>query len=368
VSRGRDEPPEEADRLPGAPHPREAATLFGQEAAEDAFLAAARSGRLPHAWLITGPRGVGKATLAWRLARFLLAGRSAEDGLDVPVGASVARQVAALSHPGLHLCRRPWDDKTERLKAEIPVDAVREMIGFFRLSAVDGGARVAVIDAAEEMNVSAANALLKLLEEPPAGGTLLLVSHRPARLLPTIRSRCRELRCRPLEPQPLAAALAAAGAPEARDPVALAELAAGSAGAAFRLLEEDGLALYDEITGLMATAPPIDRPRMIALAEATGRAGATRRDAIFELTQLALGRLARAAAGAALTPASEGERRSFGRLAGRLEQARLWAETAARVAARADHARAVNLDPAQVILDTFLSIDAAAGEAVLPAA
>ncbi len=364
----RDEPPEEADRLPVAPHPRETLALFGQEAAEAAFLAAASAGRLPHAWLLTGPRGVGKATLAWRIARALLAGRAGKAGLDFDPDDPVARQVAALSHPGLHLCRRPWDDKAGRLRAEIPVDAVRALIGFFRLSASDGGARVAVIDAADEMNVSAANALLKLLEEPPAGGTLLLVSHRPARLLPTIRSRCRELRCQPLDPEALARALSAAGAPEARDPVALAELAAGSVGAAFRLLSEGGLDLYEEIAGLVATAPPIDRPRMIALAEATARGPASRRDATFELIQLALGRLARAAAGAPVTPVSAAERRAFSRLAAGPQQARLWAEAAARLAARADHARAVNLDPAQVILDTFLQIDAAADEAARTAA
>jgi DNA polymerase III subunit delta' len=364
----RDEPPEEADRLPGAPHPRETLALYGQEAAEAAFAAAARAGRLPHAWLITGPRGVGKATLAWRIARALLAGRAEAGRLDLEPDAPVVRAVVALSHPGLHLCRRPWDEKAGRLRAEIPVDAVRALIGFFRLSASDGGARVAVIDAADEMNVAAANALLKLLEEPPEGGTLLLVSHRPARLLPTIRSRCRELRCRPLDPDALARALAAADAPEPRDPVALAELAAGSAGAAFRLLAEGGLELYEEIAGLVATAPPIDRPRLIALAEATGRAGASRRDATFELVQVALGRLARAAAGAPVSPVSAAERRAFDRLATGPEQARLWAAAAAHLSARADHARAVNLDPAQVILDTFLQIDAAAGEAVRRAA
>jgi DNA polymerase III subunit delta' len=363
----RDEP-EEADRLPGAPHPRETLALHGQEEAEAAFVAAARAGRLPHAWLITGPRGVGKATLAWRIARALLAGQAAAGRLDLEPDAAVVRAVAALSHPGLCLCRRPWDDKTGRLRTEIPVDAVRSLIGFFRLSASDGGARVAVIDAADEMNTAAANALLKLLEEPPAGGTLLLVSHRPARLLPTIRSRCRELRCRPLDPEALGRALAEAGAPAARDPFALAELAAGSAGAAFRLLAEGGLDLYEEIAGLVATAPPIDRPRLIALAEATGRAPASRRDATFELVQVALGRLARAAAGAPVTPVSPAERRAFDRLATGPEQARLWATTAAHLAARTDHARAVNLDPAQVILDTFLQIDAAAGDAVRRAA
>jgi DNA polymerase III subunit delta' len=364
-----DAAPDEADCAPGAPHPREAAALFGQEEAEATVLEAAAAGRLPHAWLLTGPRGVGKATLAWRIARFLLAGGDAARGLGVPPSHPVFRQTAALSHPGLVLCRRPWDDKAGRLRAEIPVDEIRALTAFFRLSAAEGGPRVAIIDAADEMNAAAANALLKLLEEPPPRAALLLVSHRPARLLPTIRSRCRVLRCRPLDPAALAAALDAAGAPAGADAPALAELAAGSAGAAFALLAADGLALYGEIVALLAEAPPLDRSRLIALADsAAGRAGAARLDAIALLTGLTLGRLARHAAGAPVRPVSAEEAALLARLGRGAAAARIWAEAAARIDARTGHARAVHLDPAQVILDTFLLIDAAAGEAMAPAA
>jgi DNA polymerase III subunit delta' len=363
-----DAEPEEADRLAGAPHPRETAMLHGQEAAAAAYRAAMSSGRAPHGWLVTGPRGTGKATLAWAMARHLLAADPAAP-LEMSPEHPVFRQTRALSHPGLALVRRPWDDKAGRLRAEITVDEVRGLNGFFRLSAAEGGARVAIIDSADELNTSAANALLKLLEEPPARATLILVSHRPARLLPTIRSRCRELRCRPLEPAPLAAALTAAGAEEGGDPVALAELAAGSVGAAFRLAGEGGLALYGEVADLLATAPPIDRSRAIALAESVGGRGREARyDALLTLVELALGRLARAAAGASVTPVSPAEERAIARLAAGPAQARLWAETAARLGARAGHARAVRLDPAGVILDMVLQIDAAAGEAAsLPA-
>jgi DNA polymerase III subunit delta' len=359
---------DEPDRLPGAPHPRETLRLFGQAAAEDDYLAALAAGRAPHGWLVTGPRGTGKATLAWRMARHLLVGDPAAP-LDLDPAHPVIRATKALAHPGLCLVRRPWDAKAERLRAEITVDEVRGLAGFFRLSATEGGARVAIIDAADEMNVSAANALLKLLEEPPAGGHLILVSHRPGRLLPTIRSRCRELRCRPLGAEDLAAALAGAGVEAAGDAAVLAELAGGSVGAAIRLAAEGGLTLYDEICGLIAGAPPVDRPRAIALAEsAAGRGAEARYEAILALADLALSRLARAAAGAAVRPSGEAEARAQARLAAGPAQARLWAETAARVAARAGHARAVRLDPAQVILDMVLQIDAAAGEAAsLPA-
>src|SRR6056297_1514666 len=188
-AKGDDGPAPEADRLPGTPHPRETERLFGQEAAEADFLHAHASGRMHHAWLLTGPQGIGKATFAWRAARFLLATPAAgEDGLfgappppeslDIASEHPVARRVRALSEPGLFLLQRPFNDKTKKLATAITVDEARRLKGFFGLSAPDGGARVQLVggihehDAlpaigrgqAEELNPSAANALLKLLE------------------------------------------------------------------------------------------------------------------------------------------------------------------------------------------------------------
>lgn len=355
--------PDEPDRLPGAPHPRETVALHGQSPAEAAFLAAAAGGRAPHAWLLTGPRGSGKATLAWRIARWLIAGDPAA-GLDMAPEHPVFRQLAALASPQLFLARRPWDDKAERLRTQITVDEVRALKSFFQRSAADGGHRVAIVDAADEMNGAAANALLKILEEPPRGATLLLVSHQPGGLLPTIRSRCRTLRLAPLGADDLARVLTAAGhAPEPPEARALAALSGGSAGAALALIAGDGLARYDEIAALLATAP-LDRRRAIALAEATGgRDGAARYELTLDLVRLALSRLALSGAGAPVTPASPAEATLLGRLGARPAQGRLWAALVPELVARTTHARAVNLDPAQVILDTFLQIDAAAAEA-----
>ena len=211
----------EADRAAGAPHPRHTVQLFGQDAAEAAFLDATREGRRHHAWLVTGARGVGKATLAWRIARHLRAGQDDGPGLfgeatapatlDIPPEHPVARRMAALSDPGTLLIRRAWDADRKRLKAQITVDEVRKLNGFFGLSATDDGTRVVIVDSADEMNTSAANAILKVLEEPPQNAVLLLVSHQPSRLLPTIRSRCRTLACKTLGPEDMALALANAG-------------------------------------------------------------------------------------------------------------------------------------------------------------
>ncbi len=151
--------PDEPDRLEGAPHPRATVALHGQEAAEAAFLAALASGRPHHGWLIAGPRGVGKATLAWRIARHLRA-RAPGDTLDMDPAHPVFRRTAALSEPQLFLARRPWDDKTKRLRTAITIDEIRALKGFFQLSAPEAGWRVAIVDAAVELTPQAANALL----------------------------------------------------------------------------------------------------------------------------------------------------------------------------------------------------------------
>jgi DNA polymerase III subunit delta' len=365
----------EPDRVEGAPHPRDTAALFGQGVAERAFLDAYATGRLHHGWLLTGPRGVGKATLAWRIARFLLATPPPGDGglfgdappapasLDIPPGHPVARRIHAGAEPRLFLLRRAWDEDRKRLKTVITVDEVRRLRGFFQMSAADGGRRVAIVDAADEMNPSAANALLKMLEEPPADATLLLVSHRPSALLPTIRSRCRELRLATLAPADLAQALAAAGS-EVTDPAALGALSGGSAGEAIRLSNLDGLALYAALVALFTTLPRLDRPAALKLADAAAQRGAEPRfDLMLTLMDLFLSRLARA--GVSGPPAPEavpGEAALFARLSPDPRAARAWAELQQTLGARARHGRAVNLDPASLLLDMILRIDQTAGQ------
>lgn len=372
-----DDPLPDPDRLPGAPHPRETARLFGQGAAEATFLAAHAAGRLHHAWMLTGPRGIGKATLAWRIARFLLATPGDDGGgglfgappppesLDIPGDHPVIRRLLSLAEPRAFLLRRGPNEKGSALSQFITVDEVRKMKSFFALSAADGGRRVAIIDSVDEMNTSAANALLKLLEEPPAGAVFLLISHQPARLLPTIRSRCRELRLAPLDPRAMAEALVQAGGDGggAAEAAALAELAGGSVGEAFRLTNLDGTALYRGLVGLFDTLPGLDRARAIALAEAAAGRGAEETfDLTLTLIDQFLARLARAAARGEPPPeAAPGEAALLARLAPSPQAARAWAELAQTLGQRARRGRAVNLDPAALLVDMLLRIDEMAG-------
>ncbi len=364
-----DDVPLESDRLDGAPHPRETLRLFGHAGPEAEFLSAASSGRLPHGWLLTGPRGIGKATFAWRAARFLLATPPMADddmfgappppeSLDIDPEHPIARRMLALSEPGLFLLRRPADDKDpKKLKTVITVDEVRGLKGFFQMSAGDGR-RVVIVDSADEMNPSAANALLKELEEPPEGAVLFLISHRPSGLLPTIRSRCRTLRFNALEDADLAAALAQAGA-EPPEGVALATLAQGSVGAAITLADQGGPALYADVIRLLETLPNMDRALALKLAESTaGKANEARFDLTLSLLETALSRVARlGATGQAPAEIVPNEAAILARLAPDPQRARDWAMLAQSLTARARRGKAVNLDPAALIFDIFLDMD-----------
>lgn len=368
----------ESDRIDGLPHPRETLKLFGQDAAERQFLDAWKGGRLHHAWLLRGPNGVGKATLAYRIARALLAsppdtgpglfGDTDEipANLDTPPDCPIQARIEAQAEPRLFVLRRQWDADRKRFQAQISVEHVRALRRFLQLSAADGGWRVVIVDPADEMNRNAANALLKFLEEPPARTLFLLLSHAPAGLLPTIRSRCRTLDLGRLEPDALTDALTQAGAPpEPGTAIALAELSEGSAGRSLRLVASEGLELYGGLVKLLSAGRGVDRDGLMKLCPAVaGPTNATRYQAVLELVQILLSRLARAGAtGTAPEEAAPGEATLFAETSTTLQQARLWADTLATISQTARHTVGVNLDPQQTVLDIFLEIDATLGRA-----
>ena len=232
---------------PASLPPREQDWLVGHETAECTLMSAAQTGRLHHAWLITGPVGIGKATLAFRFARWLLSGperQQAADSLFVDRADPVFRRVAAGSHSDLITVSRGYDEKKQRFRGEIVVEDVRPIGELLRRTAAEGGWRTVIIDGVEFLNRNASNALLKLLEEPPPRTVLLLVCASPGRLLPTIRSRCRTLRLDALDDTSMMEVLRRT-LPERDDAdlEVLASLAHGSPGQALALASEGGIAL-----------------------------------------------------------------------------------------------------------------------------
>ncbi|MCG6204369.1 DNA polymerase III subunit delta' [Rhodopseudomonas sp. HC1] len=258
--------------------PRETTALFGHAAAEQALLDAYRSGRIAHAWLIGGAQGIGKATLAYRMARFVLAHRDPQS--DAVQGAAtlaldpehpIVRLVAAEAHGGLLTLERSLNDKGV-LRNVITVDESRETIGFFGSTAAVEGWRVCIVDTVDDLNASSANALLKVIEEPPQRSLFLLISNSPARVLPTILSRCRKLMLRSLSTDDVIRAAVAATDLEAGDPK-LADAAAASEGSVSRaltLLGGDALTLHQKTTALLDSLPNVDPRALHALGEAIG--------------------------------------------------------------------------------------------------
>jgi len=233
--------------------PRQQDWLLGHEEAEATLRRAAETGRLHHAWLLTGPAGIGKETLAFRFARWLLAGRPAGRLLDVSPHDPVFRRVAAGTHADLLTVRREFDQKRQRFRGEIVLDDVRPVSDFLRRTAAEGGWRVVIVDGADLLNRNAANALLKILEEPPPRAVLLLTASAPGRLLPTIRSRCRSLRLVPLGEMQMQRALERLLPdlePEQRHH--LGRLADGAPGRALAFAEDDGLVLERLVRDLVS--------------------------------------------------------------------------------------------------------------------
>src|SRR5258706_3986625 len=248
-------------------HPREVFDLTGHEAAEEALEATRARGRLHHAWLLTGPEGVGKATFAYRAARRLLG--APKDPSHGVLGASpdhpVSRQIIARSHPDLFVLERAGEDG--KVRKVIPVDEARGLSEFFSKTPASAPHRVAIVDAADDLNVNAANALLKTLEEPPPRGVLLLVAHAPGRLIATIRSRCRRLAFAPMPLEDAAAFVRAREDVDAEAAIRLARMAGGAPGRAWALAQAGAIAIDDAARGLLADLPRLDDGLALSLAD-----------------------------------------------------------------------------------------------------
>jgi DNA polymerase III subunit delta' len=245
-------------------HPRQVYDLLGSDTQEQAFLDALVNGRLHHAWLLCGPEGLGKATFAYRAARYLMGSyRDRDFGLlGISVEDPEARLISAQSHPDFLSLER--EEKDGKLRKIIPVDAVREIGDFFSKAPSRSKYRVCIIDAVDDLNMNSANALLKILEEPPERGILFLVSHSPGKLLPTIRSRCRRLGFTSWDDQAVKTFLQKRSdiPPEALD--RLVVMAKGSPGRGLRLWAEGALEMDDLALRILSDAPP-HKPELLSL-------------------------------------------------------------------------------------------------------
>jgi DNA polymerase-3 subunit delta' len=334
-------------------HPRRRLMLYGHERAERRMLEAWSAGRLHHAFLIAGPEGIGKATFAYRVARFLLrhpdpTGTMPPAGLAVPETDMAARLVAARSHPDLAVVEPRFDDRTKRIKREIAAEDARVPGAFFALTAGLGGYRVVIVDAADNLNKTAANALLKILEEPPPRAIFLIISHAPGNLLPTIRSRCIRLDLAPLDTATVERVLGEiAGEPGDADIARqAAELSRGSPGRALELMNAHVTGHFSRFRKLVAGGPPFNRKDALEIAAAVSGRGSEGDEGwdmfCWLLTDwLTTHARALALAGEANAPA--------------------FAEAHEEITGSLRRTNALNLDRRQTILEAFRAVEQAAG-------
>jgi DNA polymerase-3 subunit delta' len=348
------------NQIEGWPAPEESAKWLGDPTVERTLLDAYRSGRMHHAWLICGPKGIGKATLAYRFARFVLAhpdpgsaAVAAAVNLDISADHPAFRKVAARSHPNLLPLQRGYNDERKRYFTELSVGEIRRTVSFFGSTSAEPGWRIAIVDPADDMNANAANALLKILEEPPNRSLFLIVSNAPGQLVPTIRSRCRRLDVPPLTQDAIETAIRNGAADisdidESELRVASA-LADGSLRRAIHLLKEGGLKVYRDLGRLLGGAPELDIRQMHAFADSiTGKGADDAFDGFLDALRAWLDRRVRGEIepdkSLTLSPAVE---------AAPLET---WAEVWENVRHSSTLAEALNLDRKQAVLSILMNL------------
>jgi len=283
--------PEEPE---GLMPPRESSLFLGHAETEQNLLDLINSGHVPHAMIFSGPVGIGKSTMAFRLARYLLKNGTpdtAQDSLfgDAPAEANsldvsseerIFSQVASGGHPDLLTIERPMDAKKGTKKTNLDVETARKVAPFLRMTSSEGGWRVVIVDDADSMNRNAQNALLKILEEPPSNALLILITHRLGAMIPTIRSRCRTLQFDALPENELAQLMEkeVGNTLPAEDLSLLAALAGGSIGAAKTIIDSKGLETARNVLDIFKAWPNQNKVDIHHLADTTGRAG---QDAAF---------------------------------------------------------------------------------------
>ena len=362
-----------SDKIAGAPHPMLANEIIGHSSQKLSFLSSFASNRLPQCWLLAGDMGIGKASFAWLIAKFLLTTKYQPADLKIdlnetninsilePQSGSTLNRIISGSEQRVYIVRRGYNEKRKAFFKNISIEDVRKLQSYCSLSIADGGKRIIIIDTADDLNKSSSNALLKLLEEPPKNTVFLLISHQPNLLLPTIKSRCQKLSFSNLDQTHLGAVLTAIGCKiEPSDEVSLSILSKGSAGAACRLINSNCINLYSDILNISSSLPNLNTNKILQLSQnyfAKAKLGEF--EIFLEMMQHFFSRLCKTGVmqKPVLPSVSENEAKIMKNLCPNLKSAHLWSEAANITLAKLNKGYLLNIDIESLILDAFVYLE-----------
>ena len=362
-----------SDKIAGAPHPMLANEIIGHSSQKLSFLSSFASNRLPQCWLLAGDRGIGKASFAWLIAKFLLTTKYQPVDLKIdlnetninsilePQNGSTLSQIISGSEQRVYIVRRGYNEKRKAFFKNISIEDVRKLQSYCSLSIADGGKRIIIIDTADDLNKSSSNALLKLLEEPPKNTIFLLISHQPNLLLPTIKSRCQKLSFSNLDQTDLGAVLTAIGCKiEPSDEVLLSILSKGSAGAACRLINSNCINLYRDILNIASSLPNLNTNKILQLSQNYfAKAKPSEFEIFIEMMQHFFSRLCKTGVmqKPVLPSVTDNEAKIMKSLCPNLKSARLWSEAANIALAKLYKGYLLNIDIESLILDAFIYLE-----------
>jgi len=362
-----------SDKIAGAPHPMLANEIIGHSSQKLSFLSSFASNRLPQCWLLAGDMGIGKASFAWLIAKFLLTTKYQPADLKIdlnetninsilePQSGSTLNRIISGSEQRVYVVRRGYNEKRKAFFKNISIEDVRKLQSYCSLSIADGGKRIIIIDTADDLNKSSSNALLKLLEEPPKNTIFLLISHQPNHLLPTIKSRCQKLSFSNLDQTDLGAVLTAIGCKiEPSDEVSLSVLSKGSAGAACRLINSNCINLYRDILNIASSLPNLNTNKILQLSQNYfAKAKPSEFEIFIEMMQHFFSRLCKTGVmqKPVLPSVTDNEAKIMKSLCPNLKSARLWSDVANISLAKLNKGYLLNIDIESLILDAFIYLE-----------
>lgn len=335
--------------------PKSNTHLFGHSQTQEMLIREFRAGRLAHGLIFSGVKGIGKATLAYHFARMLLSGR---EDMNLPETSPIFARIIANSHTDLLVVEPAYDEKKEEYATEISAEIAREIPKFLSLTPAEGAWRVVIIDSADVLNDKSANAILKILEEPPKQTILILIAHNVGRLLPTIRSRCRVVSLKPLSYDDFSQAVRLSVLELYGEELAmLAVMSAHSVGVALELHEKGALKLYNETLDLISSAQKLDNQAVLKFCEqiGSGKKAHGNWQLFMHITLCILERITKQAAGVESQKISDAETQKLQKIAS-LHNAEIWAEKWQQAGEEFQIAQKFHLDYKQVALVFFHSL------------